>query len=732
MTDHGRHLKTNTYPSSCQSPTPFANEPSLYTSIRKVISHSGIYGNDQADAAAKKAARWLKDPSSKPEGVDIITDEANNQPYEGKTWILKVDTGDRNGRPVANLASGISRTIEPSYSGGSFQTQGIYAQSWDAALKKNNLDLNSSFHYWDSPSISSVEATAVFKGSWGGLINRKLLHRWGLVADDACPLCGKPDSFGHMIGECEHASAKPYIIARHNDAVRLIQKCIHKHSTTVGDALTTMDVGQRPEGVIDRTLPPFFIGADPQLPHDALIPRETILAGKPDITIAPGLPSREAPALDCNYLSEEAQLARERLHSKPIHLIEVGYCRDTKHEEKHVEKSSQHESCRAGLKQHGYDLKYHIITLGHCGTIPKALRDTLKTELGVPSEMVAKCAKALHVSAVKHLSVIYQNRMEYERVHGVFSSGSSKGSMRWRRLPRAPDLQPPTETNERAAAANPTGMDLGARTSPPNPTKDMQHPPDAPQNHNGNHSDHPQIEEPCPDAMRIPPSQSQSQAAVFREHFRPRPSPDSQKNERARHKSQSYYNDAQNENSKRARSTGKGGQGKRKSSDNQAANQRKRHQVKTHAIEQNTRTNDQRPQGRTQWQPSTTAMLDPAPHAPTVQQSTKEMVQKLMQAVNQPVKRRRKTQAQQPVTKKPKVCTQTSIRSWLLKRAGDNIETEKTAKKGRGGAKDGGGSLATAADVHPQAPPEQPQDTHIEPRQGIPPQPLASEDWDHG
>jgi len=125
-------------------------------------------------------------------------------------------------------------------------------------------------------------------------------------------------------------------------------------------------------------------------------------------------------------------------------------------------------------------------------------------------------------------------------------------------------------------------------------------------------------------------------------------------------------------------------------------------------------------------------MLDPAPPAPNVQQATKEICQKLMQAANQPVKRRRKTQAQQPVTKKPKVCTQTSLRSWLLKRAGDDIETEKTAKKGRGGALDGGGSLATAADVYPQAPPEQPQDPHIEPRQGIPPQPLASEDWDHG
>ena len=347
--------------------------------------------------------------------------------------------------------------------------------------------------------------------------------------------------------------------------------------------------------------------------------------------------------------------------------------------------------------------------------------------------MVANCAKALHVSAVKHLSVIYQNRMEYERVHGVFSSGSSKGSMRWRRLPRAPDLQPPksTENNERAAT-NPSGMDRGARTSPPNPTQAMQPPLDAPQNLNGNHSDHPQIEKSCPDAMRIPPAQSQSQAAVFREHFRPRPSPDSQKNERARQKSQSNYNDEQNENSKRARSTGKGGQGKRKNSGNQAANQRKRHQAKTHVIETNTRTTDQRPQGRTQWQPPTTAMLDPAPPAPNVQQSTKEMVQKLMQAVNQPVKRRRKGQAQQPVTKKPKVYTQTSLRSWRLKRAGDDIEIEKTAKKGRGGAMDGGGSLATAADVYPQAPPEQPQDPHIEPRQGTLPQPLASEDWDHG
>jgi len=713
-------------------------ELGLYTSIRKVISHSGIYGNDQADAAAKKAARWLKDPSSKPEVVDIITDEANNQPYEGKTWILKVDTGDRNCRPVANLASGISRTIEPSYSGGSFQTQGAYAQSWDAVLKNNNLDLDSSFHYWDSSLISSAEATAVFKGSWGGLINRKLLHRWGLVADDACPLCGKPDSFGHMIGECEHASAKPYIIARHNDAVRLIQKCIHKHSTTVGDALTTMDVGKdkRPAGIIDRVLPSFFIGANPQLPNNILETRETILKGRPDILIAPGLPAREAPASDCNYLSEEARLARERLHSKPVHMIEVGYCRDTKHEEKYAEKSNQHEHCRTGLKQHGYDLKYHIITLGHCGTIPKALRDILKTELGVPSEMIAQCAKSLHISAVKHLFVIYQNRMEFERVHGVFSNGSSpKGNMRWRHLPRAPDLQPPTPTESHEDDADELPeMNPGARDkemSPPSPTPAMQPSPNAPRNHNDEHSDHNQREGPCPEEMRLSPARNEGQARTFREHFRPRLSPDPPSNERARRKPRSKNNDTQNINSKRPRNDGTGCRGKRKSTSNQTANQRRHHQT-TQSETISPILTDQRPQGtrRTWRQPTAAAMLDPAPPAPAVQQSSDDIVRMLMQAGKQPAKRSRKNQLQQP-RKKQKACTQTSIRPWL-KRPGDNIETLRQAKKGRGGALDGGSSLATAADVYPQAPPEQPKEHHLEPRQGTPPQPLVTEDWDHG
>ena len=90
-------------------------------------------------------------------------------------------------------------------------------------------------------------------------------------------------------------------------------------------------------------------------------------------------------------------------------------------------------------------------------------------------------------------------------------------------------------------------------------------------------------------------------------------------------------------------------------------------------------------------------------------------------------------QAKQPVNKKHKTCAQTSLRSWLLKRPGDGIEqAEKPAKKGRGRALDRGGSLATAADVYPQAPPDQPHDPHIEPRQGGPPQPLATMDWDHG
>ena len=42
------------------------------------------------------------------------------------------------------------------------------------------------------------------------------------INDDSCPLCGLPDSAGHILGECMHKDMKSLAIERHNVAGRMV------------------------------------------------------------------------------------------------------------------------------------------------------------------------------------------------------------------------------------------------------------------------------------------------------------------------------------------------------------------------------------------------------------------------------------------------------------------------------------------------------------------------------
>ena len=75
---------------------------------------------------------------------------------------------------------------------------------------------------------TSKEGTTLLKFIYGQLYNGKIAMRYGHAPTDECPLCHKPDSCTHIIGECnKHEGLQ---IGRNNAACQLIHAANRKTS----------------------------------------------------------------------------------------------------------------------------------------------------------------------------------------------------------------------------------------------------------------------------------------------------------------------------------------------------------------------------------------------------------------------------------------------------------------------------------------------------------------------
>jgi hypothetical protein len=73
-------------------------------------------------------------------------------------------------------------------------------------------------------TANAWEGSTLLKFLYGQLYNSKLAKRYGRTRTDECPLCHKPDSCTHIVGECPHH--KSLTISRHNAACQLLHAVI--------------------------------------------------------------------------------------------------------------------------------------------------------------------------------------------------------------------------------------------------------------------------------------------------------------------------------------------------------------------------------------------------------------------------------------------------------------------------------------------------------------------------
>jgi hypothetical protein len=179
-----------------------------------------------------------------------------------------------------------------------------------------------------------------------------------------------------MVSDCSHKAIRGLTILRHNDTVEVLGRCIQESPELCGGSLY-MDAG---------------IAAAASLKPQGDRPPGWLLTNLDTTTHTPDIPSTLPYRPDLLYIGgiQGAQyipttMADRSLH--PIHVVEVGYCSDTRYQDKYLTKSQQHTHFLTDLRKAGWtQVHSHTLLIGNAGTIYKTMRTFLTKVLNLPSK----------------------------------------------------------------------------------------------------------------------------------------------------------------------------------------------------------------------------------------------------------------------------------------------------------------------------------------------------------
>ena len=374
--------------------------------IYKVKAHSGVIGNEGADAGAKWAA-------THPHECDVQVQTPDN-PFEHEFWLYQCNA-DEILRPLHDLGTTLRTHLHNLYKLGKANIESEYYRYWQKVWSKAGHQgmCKPSNSFMTDASIPHAAKRCVMQYRQGVLWNGKLAMRCGKAATSACPLCGAPDSGHHILaGPCPKLANM--VTERHNEAGRRICKAISQGA--MGKHMVSMDVGSTQKlqeaGValaLPRQAPAWLMSpADwntVKAANDgkASVPDAVLVMHKDHATGTPWDPNRDSPA------------------AAEVRLVEIKYCRDTQPEDQLARATKQHHALMAHLRSKGFSsVSLHTILLGVGGTVYTGYTQQPLLDLGVSRPACTSLLSKLHKHAVVSAGMLVSARRTHERAVGWY------------------------------------------------------------------------------------------------------------------------------------------------------------------------------------------------------------------------------------------------------------------------------------------------------------------------
>jgi hypothetical protein len=216
-----------------------------------------------------------------------------------------------------------------------------------------------------------------------------------IATNHVCPICKRDeDSCGHMLGGCQHTLIKGLVIKRHDNTVKHIRSLLYlsqfQHAFTIMDASGEKEKPKR----LPHWLLPHSDTHDRSFRPDILV-----MEGTTDTDIAQGI--YPSPTDGKHYR---------------IHILEIGYCPDTRMKEKFGIKEQQHELLSELLTNQGWQVApIHPLLFGVGGSIYNDTISYLNTLLHTQPYHLDNTLKAIHINAVHKAHQMVTTRRWIER-----------------------------------------------------------------------------------------------------------------------------------------------------------------------------------------------------------------------------------------------------------------------------------------------------------------------------
>ncbi|KAJ9516050.1 hypothetical protein QJQ45_024448, partial [Haematococcus lacustris] len=297
----------------------------------KVKAHSGVIGNEGADALAKHAA--------------LHPEQANTLGYHPTTrrergiWLSNGTDGETLA-PLPDCRHSVRAHMHSRHKLGLANQDSIYYQMTQDITKAAAKGAGERVMTDTNISIPAQRTALLYRT--GGLYNQKLAMRWKKATDDRCPLCGEADSATHLLSGC--SATLPLVQERHNGAGRLIAKAISKG--TLGGCIRFADTGSWEKGAKDNL----------DLPNDTLHTTLRALGLKTATT-------KNTTRPDILMVTPLQKTGKRGKAIKRVTIIEIKYCADSRWAEQLDKALNQHTKLAHTIRKEGHTVEIRPILL---------------------------------------------------------------------------------------------------------------------------------------------------------------------------------------------------------------------------------------------------------------------------------------------------------------------------------------------------------------------------------